>query len=350
MNTPPNFISFLLLFKIPASFMATIGNNLVHFITTWADDPLALERAPPKFDEQGLTPWFMENGISVVIFIIASFAFVYFVEICSVCFKKVTGKTWLFPLVRRLKWNFAIRFVMTNYCYLLCTILLQFTNLDTENALAISSQVLNAASALFVLLFPLWLTYMVNTVRKQYEEQEFGQKYGAITDDVVKKGAFFCKNFTTVLYVRKILFMGSIVLLYKYTVVNLIFLMLQSIMLALMIYLIQPFERVTFNLKNTLQEVAFISIDMILILINYNVVSQDKANVAGWVMIAICCLLIVYNLVFVVKDQLVAIQDAYLLIKNFLCSEKKPKRKLNWVRRRQRKYHNGYEENPKLVS
>jgi len=213
---------------------------------------------------------------------------------------------------------------MTNYYPLAFACFIQLTNLDTKNALAIVGQVLNGISLVFLLLFPVWCMYMVNLKSKLYDKRLFTYKYGALTDDY--EGSFFINcNFSTVLCLRKVCFMVSIVWLYDYPSFNLLFLMMQSLGLIVIIFLKKPFARKSFNLKNMVQECVFISLDMTLLLIFYGTIPQDFTDNAGWVMIALCCALIVYNLYFVLKDEAVSWRDAYNFLKRLCTLYKKKK-------------------------
>jgi len=116
--------------------------------------------------------------------------------------------------------------------------------------------------------------------------------------------------------------MISIVLLYDYPEFGLSFLLIQSVGLLAIIFRKKPFKRNDFNIKNVLQEGVMLSIDVMLLLINYDVIPSNSIENVGWFLIALCCALIVYNLFFVVKDQIFGVKETIKSLRRFITSRK----------------------------
>jgi len=246
---------------------------------------------------------------------------------------------WFNTVVSNLRWNFLIRFIITNYFQLTLASFLQLTNFDTTNALAVTGQVMTIISIIILIMFPVWCIFIVKLRGIKYSNEVFSEKFGTLIDGYeVQTYSKVNSNYTCILCVRKICFMISIVLLNDYPNVGLVFLMIQSFVLIVLIQWSKPFDRKELNLKNTLEEVAFIVIDFMLLLIYNGAISEDSFKAMGWVMVTLCCLVIVYNLYFVIKSQIESsiavfkkISALYKAWKRRKIRKRRIKRPRNWI-------------------
>ena len=81
------------------------------------------------------------------------------------------------------------------------------------------------------------------------------------------------------------------------------------------------YDKTVTNLEIIFQELVFISLNIILILIEREIIADlNGKTIAGWVMIGLCIMMLIYNLIFIFKDQLSNISfnlfDASLLLQN----------------------------------
>jgi len=115
----------------------------------------------------------------------------------------------------------------------------------------------------------------------------------------------------SIILVRKLSFMVSMVLLYNYPLVNLSFLMIQNIVMIWLVMMTSPYERIAFNMKSMVQEAVLLFINIILSCIYCDYLHVDNLDTAGWVMTGLCLFLIGYNFVFLSYDQYCSVKELY---------------------------------------
>jgi len=143
-----------------------------------------------------------------------------------------------------------------------------------------------------------------------FTEEKFDRIFGVLSMDIDHNNEAsnsFKRFFIVIICLRKMSFTATIVFLYNYTNLGILFLTVQSVLIASLICLKKPYQRISFNIKIILQEITFLILNIMILLLPNNENSPDFYAVAGWVMIAFCMLLIFYNLCLLLYDEARAI-------------------------------------------
>ena len=151
-----------------------------------------------------------------------------------------------------------------------------------------------------IIFFASWMIYLTSSRKYKYNKNRFCQKFGSITDeyDISRsRESFIVRNFTFITFIRKVSFVSIIVLGYQSCISILIFLLIQSVFMLKLIITELPYDRGAFNTKSIFQEILFSSLNIILMMIEAEIISDlDKPIIAGWVMIGLCIMMIIYNI------------------------------------------------------
>jgi len=246
-------------------------------------------------------------------------------EYLNIGFKKLTGKLWVESVIKLVKWNFWIRYVLISYNQLTLAASLQLSNFDTINALSVIGHVFNAVAVTFSVLFPIWCTKIMNWRYQKYDKEAFNERFGTLCEEFKENGTGINQNFMSVILIRKLSFMISMVLLYNFPLLNLSFLMIQNISIICLVAINKPYQRVAFNLKNIVQEVVLLVINIMLVCIYSDYLHVEYSETSGWVMIGFCFFLIAYNFVFLLYDQYCSLKKIYGQVKAKLLEYKRGK-------------------------
>jgi len=339
---PINFQKFLLLFKI---YLIPLPN-----ITTDMLSPLALsfnfaipdEKAPPNFDQQGISAFFLVNGGgSILAYLLFSLIATYLTTGLNKILKRFTRNEiikFVYNTFKNMKWSFTIRFLMTNSFQLSCAVFLQLTNFETSDALSIVGHVLNLVALSLVVLFPVWAILKIRKRGNQYTKEKFDKRFGSLSDDIKEDGDNICKVFPAIICVKKMCFIINIALLYNYVNLGLLFLSIQSMLVGLLTYRKQPYERKSFNIGLILQEAILLALDLIILSVSNGYISSQNYDLAGWVAISLCLVLILYYLVLIMHDQIIWFIQSCKFLQQLTMRKLRKRRlkvKRNWKERGQ---------------
>jgi len=216
------------------------------------------------------------------------------------------------------RWNSWIRYVLVSYNQFTFACCLQLWNFDTTNALSILGHVFNSISITFAILFSLWCMWVMSLRHPRDNKKIFSEKFGSLCDDFKDDGSAVNKNFMSIILVRKLSFMVSVVLLYNYPLLNLSFLMIQNIAIICLVIITNPYQRIAFNMKNMVQEAVLLFINILLVCIYYDYLHVDHLDTVGWVMTGLCLFLIGYNFVFLVYDQYCSVKELCITLREKL--------------------------------
>jgi len=222
-DLPLNFQNFLLLFKISLIPLPNIAGDLLSQISQAFNIPIPTQTGPAKFDQQGISAFFLENGGSILFFLGFACLTIYLMESLSkllTLLKMNFIQKLIIKLHKRMKWSYAIRFLITNYLQLSCAVCLQLTKFDVADSFSVTGQVFNF---LALSVFSIWCIYMTKLRTAIPKNEDFDRKFAAIFEEI-KDDSLIASNFNSVICIRKMCFVASIVLLYPYPYVNLIFL------------------------------------------------------------------------------------------------------------------------------
>ena len=333
MNVPQNFMQFLLMFKFAQLPLPNIAESLMTHVSVKYNISIPEQPAFEKFADQNLDAVFLKNGASIIIYILLALFGTIMLQYIEKLFKMVTGKDTLKNILILIKWNFTIRYILTNALQLAFSASLQLTVFEFDDIFTAISSILAIISMGFLILFILWSIYAISLMNTRYNSHYFSETFGALTDGTLTDGALtgrlnrsrlrkssIVKNYTSIIILRKISFVSMIVLTYFYPGVILIFLLIQAVLMAIIIYYNKPFQRDTFNPKNIVHEIMMASLDIILWLIYMGVITGEKSiAIAGYAMIGLCSVIIAYNLLFIIRDMFDAWRDIYNKIITKIC-------------------------------
>ena len=287
------------------------------------------ERTHQKFEDQNFNALFLTNGAFIGCYIILAILKINFLSYLKKLVNKCSGNLYLKHLVKRLKWNFVIRYVLVSTLQLAFAIALQFTNFIFESILEIISMVLAGLMMIFIIFFACWMIRMTSSRKFKYNKNRFIEKFGSLSDEydnARSRESFIVRNFTFIMFIRKVSFVSMIVLGYQSCISILIFLLIQSLFMLKLLITELPYDRDAFNIKTIFQEILFSSLNIILMMIEADIISDaDRPIIAGWVMIGLCIIIIIFNLFFVVKDQLLAFKNVFVKLKNLIYTVKQKK-------------------------
>ena len=321
MNVPQNFINFLLLLKFSQFPLPNLGKMISEKLVLRYNMTMPDENTYTKFEEQNLNAFFLTNGAFIGCYIILAVLKTNLLKYLKRLVKKCSKTLFLKHIVNRIKWSFVIRYILISILQLAFAIALQFTNFSFETSLGITSNVLAGLMLIFIIFFASWMIHITSLkgYRYRYNEKKFSEKFGSLTDEyhiLRSKESFIVRNFTFIIFIRKITFVSIIVLGYQSCIAILIFLLIQSIFMFKLVITELPYDRETFNSKTIFQELVFSSLNVILMMNETEIIADVNGQViAGWVMIGICMIMLIYDLFFVVKDQLIAWKNTLIQLK-----------------------------------
>ena len=330
--TPNNFVDFLMLFKIATLPLPNIGQFFLDIVLEKFHFTTPSQTAPEKFENYEITSLFLTNGLFIDIYMIFIFMIIKLFRDIEKFFRRKTKSIFLKNILVIFKWNFLLRFILTSFIQLTFASCLQFYSVDFQTLLGSISTVFAILSMIFCIYLPLWCKFMMRKRFTHYSLQFFSLKYGALSDEYKNVRNFGIENFPTITLVRKFLFIVAIVLIYYVPALCLCLLSIQSIGMAVLIYRIQPYERESTNSKLIFQEIILLFINTILLMIYESFIESDEnRSIAGYVLIGLCVILLIYPLIFVVKDTIAGWILAYKSLKKviiFLQSRRNYKRKI----------------------
>ena len=303
MDLPSNFHYFLYLFQSTMFPLPNISLKIVNWmIIKFNSSELPIQTPPQKFDDQGLSALFLVNGFSIDLYLILSIILTLLVNLLYKILTKIDCK-YLSKLKNAMKWSFSIRFLIENYKQLSMGALLQLYHVNFQNKYSMSSYILAIITLVLLLVFPLICGKCLAKRRNGREKMEFKEKYEILFEQYRHTTSKFNKYFIVFLLLRKILFIGNLVLLYNKTFLNLLILTIQSVIWFILLMKYRPYIEKKQNILGIHEELTFITINIILIVLFYQEIEENTVNNIGIVLIVLGGILISAQLISSLYDN-----------------------------------------------
>ena len=266
---------------------------------------LPIQTPPQKFNDQGLSALFLVNGFSIDMYLILSITLTVLVDLLCKILKRIKSKYLQFfsKLKSTMTWSFSIRFLFENYKQLSMGVLLQLYHADFQNLYSISSYILSIVTLVLLLVVPLLCGKYLAKIRNMKQKIEFKEKYEILFEEYRQTTSKFNKYLVVFLLLRKILFIGSLVLLYDHTLLNLLFLTIQSLIWSILLIKYRPYIEKKQNMLGTYEELAFITINVLLIILFYHKMEENTVKNIGIFLIIFGGILISAQLIFNFYDN-----------------------------------------------
>ena len=280
LNVPENFIRFLLMLKFAQLLLPNIADSLMTNVSVNYNILIPEQPTYEKFTDQNLDANFFRNGAFMVIYICMTFSATIVLQYIEKLYKRITGKDTFKHILMLMKWNFTIRYILTNTAQLAFSASLQLPAVEFDSVFTVISSILAIISMVFLVLFILSSIYIMSLMNFGYSSHHFSEKFNALFDEFNQsklRKSSIVKHYQSIITLRKISFVSMIELAYYNPKAILICLLLQSILMVVIIYYCKPFQRDAFNSKNIIHEIILISFIIIMLLIDLEVIYDQKS-------------------------------------------------------------------------
>ncbi|KAL4431824.1 hypothetical protein ABPG74_015264 [Tetrahymena malaccensis] len=215
-----------------------LGNELVN------------QDSPQKFMDQNITSSFMINGANLLVTLSGFVVGRYLLVSIHDCYNQTEDDHKHSIVCQALKFvkNFLtfspiIKYIQNSFFALVFSSCLQLRNMDNSNSFNTASIAICFLTIFTFLASIFFFMHKVNNAEKEFNYQ---QKYGSLFEFYIRSKSV-TRNFAFWIFAKKLLMMSSLVLLYNYLYVNLIFMSSVCFLFAIMIYFFKPYTIVRMN-------------------------------------------------------------------------------------------------------
>ena len=270
-----------------------------------------------------IDPCFLKSathiGCYIIIFIIAITLFKKIEKV----YRRKKKSLALKEILRKLKWNYVIRFTIITSGPLMLASCVQLRFPSFQNTIGIISYVLASLSIVSLILFMGWSIYTIHMKLIFQNRTYFRDKYGSLTEKYPTLSSthhIIVRYIIIITVFRRLTFVSSIVLLYDYPLFNLALLSIFSVVLAMITLKYRPYQRKVFNITNVVQEILIVTVNLILIIIKDQSLDSIVKDNLGWTMISLFITIALMNLFFVFKDDIISkyeiLQGIWIYMRN----------------------------------
>ena len=250
-----------------------------------------------KFSDQYHPALFFLRGLSLEVYLVFIILFVLLVDLINFGLKRINFKyreNWSI-LIIKMKWSLPLRYFLVIYLPLSFCVFLQFYSVDFGNDFSIANIALSSFTLLILVGSIIIAGVLLKKDRNSDNQRRFSKDYQVLIRDFHQYENPLCNYFKLIVMLRKLLFGLSVVLFYYVPSVNLIFLLIQSLIMIVLILKFRPYKRYLFNNAKLIEENVLIIIDLMLIVISQTNIDESQNQSIGYFLIfLIVCIIILY--------------------------------------------------------
>ena len=319
-NYPENVMNFFQIFNMGSfAFLPDPIALLFPNLAEAMEEPLP---APPKFLDNDMDGRFLNNtGESLGMWVLMIFFYFVVKIVLQVC--RLSGR--LLDILNTIKgkfeWELFYGNIIGNYMPIFLAVVLQANNMNFEDSLNSSSCILMLLVGGVCLVFPFVAMAIIGRNADSLERPFFAQRHGALyeqfkvePDDTVSgETVYYRRNFIAFQLFRKIMYVSALVLAYNIPLLQIGILTLTGVKMVVLYGLIKPFREKSMAWLNVGSEIIMLLIHIVI----YVFVGDDQTQKfgdelrikLGWLIVALCSLLVVYNAAIVFFMQVLQIRD-----------------------------------------
>ena len=321
-DLPGNLVGFLGFFISPGDQIPSLFYSLLKFLSERFSWLIPQQIAPLKFASQGINPFYLNRGVSLVIYIggLTILALVTdrisnYLHMRNSKYHRFFNK---FSVI--FKWNFVIRYIMVNYTSLSFWVFIQFLDLSERGSLSIVGYGLAGCTLIMLLVYPLLLFKNITERRVGILKRKFIITHETLIKEYNILDESYGPHFLSFHLIRQVIFIGSIVGLNSYPAISLIILSMQSLLTIIIIIEFQPFARKICNKTNLTREIVMLCINIELIVVDQYEISVPKRLYIGWSIIGLICLVVSINMIILIFDAAISWKEGAYRLYNYIKS------------------------------
>ena len=224
-----------------------------------------------------------------------------------------------------IKWNFVLRYILSNFLPLQFALFLQFYGnfQDPYSSIGIVLSGINLILSFWLMKFLLDINLKAKILRSRLDRLK---SYETVFQDFNPHTKIHF-HINIALILQRMTFAFSIVLLYHYPLANLILLNLQCIPMVYLLVKYMPYKRKSMNYVGIVQFTAQIVIHTVLMCVRWtSSLDDDQLVLIGWGLIAITSAALSVNLFVVFHMLFYSFKEIYLSFKQFRARRQLEKR------------------------
>ena len=343
-NYPYNVEAFFQMFS-ESSITALVPNPIQYVFPDIYEKMQTGLPSPAKFSENGMDALYMNNaGATLAAWIV--------IGLIYLCTKFILFTFRTSGRVNRVMTNFNEKFewgivydaLIGTYPELIIASCLQFVNMNFTTPVNTFSSV----AALIVGSCCFWAPFAVTTALESSSEvlgtELHSRKHGVLYENFIVESkdkaspetAFYRRNFMAFIFLRKLTYFSGIVLAYDIPILQMLITCCSGIVLLIFMLKVKPYRQKRDVWMNVGSEVLMVIIHLVIFIFAGDDITQTLTDTQrknlGWVVIALCSLLVVYNALFIFIQQVIAFWTGLKFLARVLCKKDKSpevKRRIN---------------------
>ena len=143
--------------------------------------------------------------------------------------------------------------------------------------------------------------------------------------------AYYQRNFMAFIFLRKLVYFSGIVFAYDIPILQMLITCCSGLVLLIFMIKVKPFRTKRDAWMNIGTEVFMVMIHIVIFVfagddITLKLTDTQRKNV-GWALIALCCAMVAYNVIFIFVQQVLAFWSFGQLVMHSICKKKKKNKK-----------------------